>query len=334
MANRATRPTTRADVARLAGVSTAVVSYVVNDGPRGVSAETRARVLRAIDQLGYRPNPSARALKTGSTGLIGVVVPEVVNAYYAEFIETIDNIAQSRGSAVLLGITHEEARRESDLVPSLVDRGVDSLIFNCYLRDERLYRLDQPRIPRVLIDRAMPVPGLTTVGADFSEGARLATEHLADHGHHRIGFIGGPLAPPHLDMRRQAWDDVLRERGLPRIPPSVTSWNREGGHRGARELLGLEDPPTAIFAASDFIAVGAMLAIRELGLRIPEDIALVSFDGTAESAYTWPALTTVRQPFAEMAQEALERLSEPEVEVSHTVFPMDLVVRASCGCHT
>ena len=99
MANRATRPTTRADVARLAGVSTAVVSYVVNDGPRGVSAETRARVLRAIDQLGYRPNPSARALKTGSTGLIGVVVPEVVNAYYAEFIETIDNIAQSRGSA-------------------------------------------------------------------------------------------------------------------------------------------------------------------------------------------------------------------------------------------
>lgn len=332
MATAGTRPTTRADVARLAGVSTAVVSYVVNDGPRGVSADTRRRVLQAIEQLGYRPNPNARALKTGSTGMIGVVVPEILNAYYAEFVETIDSMAQARGSAVLLGITHQDAAREAALVPSLVDRGVDGLIFNCYLGDERLYRLGQPRIPRVLIDRAMPAAGLITVGADFTAGARTATGHLADHGHRRIAFIGGPEPPPQYDLRRQAWDDVLRERGLPRVPPAITSWNREGGYRGAVELLDLPEPPTAIFAGSDFIAVGAVLAIHERGLRIPEDIAIVSFDGTAESAYSWPALTTMRQPFADMARTAIETLAAPAEESSHTVFPMELIVRSSCGC--
>lgn len=326
------RPTTRADVARLAGVSTAVVSYVVNDGPRGVSAETRQRVLHAIDQLGYRPNANARALKTGSTGMIGVIVPEILNSYYAEFIEAIDQAAQTRGSSLLLGITHEDPAREADLVPSLVDRGVDSLIFNCRITDERLYRVGLPQTPRVLVDRVLPASGLATVGADFTEGARLATIHLVGHGHRRIGYIGGPLFLPQVDLRRHAWGDVLRERGLPPLPPAITSWNREGGYLGANQLLDLPEPPTAIFAASDFIAVGAMHALRERGLRIPEDIAMVSFDGTAESAFSWPPMTTVRQPFAEMARTAVEQLSHPLDEVTHTVFPMELIVRASCGC--
>lgn len=327
------RPTTRADVARLAGVSTAVVSYVVNDGPRPVSAETRQRVLQAIDQLGYRPNANARALKTRSTGLIGVVVPEVLNAYYAEFVEAINAAAQTQGSSLLLGITHDDPDTETNLVPSLVDRGVDSLIFNCHLADERLYRLGMPHISRVLVDRAFPASGLTTVGADFTAGAHVATSHLADHGHQRIGYIGGPVLAPQIDLRRHAWADVLRERGLPALPPAITSWDREGGYQGANDLLDLPEPPTAIFAGSDFIAVGAMHAVRERGLRIPEDIAVASFDGTAESAYSWPALTTVRQPFEEMARTAVEKLTHSLDEPTHTVFPMELIVRASCGCH-
>ncbi|MCI1787618.1 MAG: LacI family transcriptional regulator [Actinomyces sp.] len=330
MATGDDRPATRSDVARLAGVSTAVVSYVVNDGPRGVSEATRRRVLRAIRQLGYRPNPNARALKVGSTGLVGVVVPEVLNTYYAEFIDAIDTIARSRGSAVLPGITHEDSGLEADLVPFLVDRGVDSLIFICYLQNEELYRLGLPRIPRVLVDRSLPVPGLATVGADFTGGTRIAVSHLADHGHRRIGYIGGPL--PAIDLRRQAWDDVLRERELPRTPPAITSWDREGGYNGARILLNSGDPPTAIFAASDLIGVGALRAIRELGLSVPDDVALISFDGTAESTFSWPPLTTVRQPFTEMARQALDTLAHPDGEATHTLFPMSLIVRSSCGC--
>lgn len=326
----AQRPTTRADVARLAGVSTAVVSYVVNDGPRGVSEETRTRVRQAIEQLNYRPNPSARALKTGLTGLIGVVIPEVLNAYFAEFIEAIDTAARSQGRSLLLGITHDDPSREATLIPSLVDRGVDGLIFNCYLTDERLYRFGLPRVPRILVDRAVPATGLSTVGADSAEGARIITTHLADHGHRRIGYIGGP--PPQVELRQQAWGDVLRERGLPHIPPSITSWDRQGGYRGVLDLLDGPEPPSAVFAASDFIAVGAMHAIHERGLRIPEDIAIASFDGTAESAFSWPALTTVRQPFAEMSHAAVTALSLTSEELTHTTFPMELVVRASCGC--
>jgi Transcriptional regulators len=334
MVAQPSRPTTRADVARLAGVSTAVVSYVVNDGPRGVSTETRQRVLRAIGQLGYRPNANARALKTGSSGLIGVVVPEILNSYYAEFVEAIDVAAQARGSSLLLGITHEDPAREADLIPSLVDRGVDSMIFNCRIADEDLYRVGLPQTPRVLVDRVLPASGLTTVGADFTGGARVATTHLAEHGHQRIAYIGGPLFPPQIDLRRQAWSDILQERGLPPLPPAITSWDREGGYRGAIQLLDLPTPPTAIFAASDFIAVGAMHALRERGARIPDDVAVVSFDGTAESAFSWPALTTVRQPFEAMARTAVERLARPFDDVTHTLFPMELIVRTSCGCHS
>ncbi len=213
-----------------------------------------------------------------------------------------------------------------------MDRGVDSLIFNCRLSNENLYRFGMPQTPRALVDRVLPASGLTTVGADFTEGARTATMHLVGHGHRRIAYMGGPLFLPHIDLRRQAWDDVIHELGLPRIPPAITAWNREGGYRAALDLLERADPPTAIFAASDFMAIGALRAIHKRGLRIPEDIAVVSFDGTAESSFSWPPLTTVRQPFEEMARKAVDTLADTPEEVGHTVFPMELIVRESCGC--
>lgn len=332
MSPKPVRPANRADVARLAGVSTTVVSYVINDGPRRVSAGTRRRVQDAIDRLGYRPNANARALKTGETGLIGLVVPEVVNAYFAEFIEALDRAAQVRGSSILLGITHEQAGKEARTVRSLVDRGVDSLIFQVDFADQQLYRAGGDRLPRVLLDRSEPAFGVATVGADSAAGARAAVEHLIGHGHSRIGYIGAPMAGRKVDLRRVVWDEVLGEHGLARVAPALTGWSREGGYRGAKQLMALDDPPTAIFAGSDFIGVGALHALHELGLDVPGDVAVISFDGTAESAYSWPPLTVVRQPFEKMASRALEVLAEPGETPGASVFPMTLIVRGSCGC--
>ncbi|AXE40125.1 LacI family DNA-binding transcriptional regulator [Acidipropionibacterium virtanenii] len=332
MSVKPARPATRTDVARLAGVSTTVVSYVINDGPRRVTSRTRQRVLDAIERLGYRPNANARALKTGETGLIGMVVPEVVNAYFAEFIQALDRAAQTMGSSILLGITYEEAGREERAVRSLVDRGVDSLIYQVDLADQRLYQLGGGDLPRVLLDRSDVVPGMATVGADTEAGARAAVEHLVSHGHERIGYVGSPMAGRKVDLRRVVWDEVLREHGLPGVPPALTSWNREGGYRGARELMASDEPPTAIFAGSDLIGVGVLRALHELGMDVPGDVAVVSFDGTAESAYSWPPLTAVRQPFEEMARRALEVLSERGEAPGSSVFPMQLIVRGSCGC--
>ncbi len=325
-------PATRTDVARLAGVSTAVVSYVVNDGPRKVAPKTRTRVLRAIRDLDYHPNPSARALKTGSTGLIGVVVPEVLNTYFAEFVDAVDSACHARGSNILLGITHEDAALEGEIIASLISRGVDGIVFNCRLANSDLYHSGDPRIPRVLLDRATPVSDLPVVGSDLEAGARLATEHLADHGHSRIGFIGGPLPAPRTDFRRKAWREVLFERGLPEIAPAITSWDRDGGYRGVLELFSRPEPPTGIFAASDLISVGALRALHEAGRRIPQDVAIISFDGTAESAYSWPPLTTVRQPFERMAATAVSVLLSPLDAPTQVLYPPTLLIRGSCGC--
>lgn len=332
MASHPHRQTTRADVARLAGVSTAVVSYVINGGPRGVSPEARAKVELAIEQLGYRPNPSARALKTGSTGLVGVVVPEVLNSFFGEFIEALDEAARARGSSIMLGITHDLAERESGLVWSLIDRGVDSVVFAGYLHDERLYRAGGDKVTRVLLDRSFSSAGLETIGSDAAEGTRTIVSHLADHGHRRIGFIGAPLPRVSVDLRQAAWMQILRERHLDAIDPVMTSWNRHGGYEGMRSLLALDEPPTAVFAASDFIAIGALHALHEVGLRVPEDVAVVSFDGTMESQYSWPPLTTVRHPYARIAESALDILSGPQRETRHLSIPMDLIIRNSCGC--
>lgn len=333
MADRQDRATTRIDVARLAGVSTAVVSYVVNNGPRGVSAETKERVLHAIRTLNYRPNPNARALKTGLTGLIGVVSSDITNPHYAEFVEAIDSAAGARGSSLMLGISHGDRSGEAGIIRSLLDRGIDGLLLiNCRLSDDELGEVGAADKPCVLMDRSQPTTRFPSVGADLTGGARLAVEHLADHGHQRIAYVGGPLVAPQVDHRRHTYEAVLRERGLPHLEPAITEWSRDGGYEAARRLLEQPDPPTAVFAGSDLTAIGVLNGIRDAGRRVPQDVAVASLDGTSESAYVTPALTTVRQPLDLMAKTAVDILANPASAELQTSFPIELIVRESCGC--
>lgn len=335
MTDHQDRATTRADVARLAGVSTAVVSYVVNDGPRGVSAATREKVLRAIRQLNYRPNASARALKTGSTDTIGVVVSDITNPHYAEFVEALDSAAGASGRSLMLGISHGDSRGEDDLIRDLTNRGIDGLVLiNCRLSDDRLRTIGAVDKPCVLVDRSLPGSMLPTVSADLEGGARLAIEHLADHGHHRIVYVSGPLLDTQIDHRAIAYEAVLRERGLPRLSPVVTAWSRDGGYAAATDMLSWDEPPTAVFAGSDLIAIGVLNAAHDLGVTVPDDLAVIGLDGTMESAYVTPALTTVRQPLDLMAKEALDVLTHPGTHARVATFPVELIERGSCGRHS
>lgn len=326
------RAATRADVARLAGVSVAVVSYVVNNGPRPVARKTRQRVLDAIDQLNYRPNPSARALKRGTTHMFGLMVTDVTNPFYAEYIDALDEASTAIDRFLVLSVTRDVPEHEAQAVASLVDQGVDGLIFLCHVEDQRLYAAGGARMARVMLDRNTPMDGYNSVGADSEEGAALGTRHLIDHGHRNIGLITGALQRRNDDLRAVGWAREIARAGLPLTEPVVTTWSREGGYEGAQRLLGRDDPPTAILAGSDLIAIGVLQAAHEAGLDIPRDLAVVSFDGTSESAFSWPPLTTVRQPFEQMAQAAVQVLLSRPAMPRHQSFPMELIVRESCGC--
>lgn len=326
------RPTTRSDVARLAGVSTAVVSYVVNGGPRGVAPDTRERVLRAIEVLNYRPNSSARALKRGATHLLGVVAPDIENPFYAEFVSAIDAAAYGNDRSVLLALTYKDPDREFSSITNLVDRGVDALIMLAYLQDKKSYAIAESWVPRVMIHEAAVDHSFPIVGPDLRQGTEVATRHLIEHGHTRIAYVGGEMFHPRVDYRRMTWASVLNKEGLPTTYEVRTSWDRQGGAEATHDLLSLANPPTAILAGSDLIAVGALQAIHALGLDCPRDVAVITIDGTSESQFSWPALTAVRQPFEVVAKTALETLLSPSSYPDSQIFPMELIIRNSCGC--
>ena len=328
------RPVTRNDVARYAGVSTAVVSYVINDGPKPVAAATAARVRRAIEVLDYRPNLSARALRSGSTRMLALVVSDISNPFFADYALRVQAEAGARGYAVLMANAHGDPAVESQIIDDLIDRQADGLILaSVGVSPERARRIRQFGLATVVIDAASPVPELASVGCDVAEGSRMVVEHLiAVHGHERVAMVIGQGVPG-ADQREQGWLAATRAAGLPDGPITRRPFTREGGYEGALFLLATGDPPRAIFASSDLQAVGVLRAIQASGLQVPQDVAVVGFDGTKESEFASPPLTVARQPVREMALSAVDSvLSATTSSESRQTFPMSLVVRESCGC--
>ena len=305
------RRVTRADVARAAGVSTAVVSYVMNGGPRPVAPETAARVRAAMDDLGYRPNHAARTLNLGTTRTIGLVLQDTLNPYFAEFAGEIDRAARERGFGVLTAESHGDRDAERRLLSDLSDRQVDTVLLDC----------------------AGPVAGHHTIGPDAASGARAAVAHLAQvHGRRRIGMVIGPdgLASP--DPRLAGWRSETEARGVTPGALAVDDWSNAGGYRAARRLLDTGSLPDALFVGSDAQAIGVLRALLEAGIDIPRACPIVSFDGTGAGDFTWPALTSARQPVREMADLALALVAHPDPDPRHHASPVDLVIRESCGC--
>lgn len=321
---------TRADVARLAGVSTAVVSYVLNNGPRPVAAETAERVREAMDLLGYRPNASARALRRGTTDTLGLVVADALNPYFVEYTAELVKAAAERGKRILIGDTDDDVEVEAAIVDDLVSRQVDGLLFTRFDISPAFYSLG---VPIVLIDCPGPIPGRRTVGSDAAGAAEMLVNHLLRHGRRRIGMIVGDSGYGDPDPREQGWRRALRAAGLPDGAIVRVPWSREGGYAGAAALLAADPHLDAVFASNDVQGVGLVRALHERGVRIPEDVAVVAFDGTKESEFCWPPLTVARQPLPQLAATAIQLLGEPQPDRGvHRQFQTELVRRGSCGC--
>lgn len=330
--------TTRDDVARLAGTSTAVVSYVLNDGPRPVSAATRARVLEAVEQLGYRPNGVARSLRARNTRALGLIVPDSSNPYFALIARAIEDAAYARGYAVLIGNAMDDATRELTYVRTFVDRRVDGILYIPTGGGESVAELTRAGVPTVMLDRIDSALEASSVTPDNVGGAVLATEHLIEHGHRRIACLGGPVDLWPAQERRRGWATAMRTAGLT-APKSLVghgAFGIEAGYRAALRLLRKRSRPTALFASADDQAIGALRAAHEIKLRVPADLAIVSFDGITEAAFTVPSLSCVRQPIRDISDRAvtllLDRVADPTADLVHDQLPVELTPGGSCGC--
>ncbi|GAA2156808.1 LacI family transcriptional regulator [Humibacillus xanthopallidus] len=326
------RNVTLADVGRHAGVSSAVVSYVVNNGPRPVAPETADRVREAIAFLGYRPNTTARALSTGSTGILGVVHPGTANPFFGEYNDVIYETATRAGIALLTATSAGSAKTERGLIEALAGRNVDGIISMTSMNRHDVARLRDPGIPLLFVNCPFAVPGFHTIGPDAVDGSRRVVGHLLDDHHHaQVALIAGDTGASEPEERESGWRDAHRMRGLEPGPVVRTTFTADGGYEAAQRLLDQPSPASAVFVTSDLQALGVLHAIHSRSLRVPEDIAVVSFDGISEAAHTWPPLTVVRQPLRAMAQVALDNVLSG-TEPAHTLVPTELVIRRSCGC--
>lgn len=344
---------TRQEVAALAGTSPAVVSYVLNGGPRSVAPATRERVLAAVKQLDYRPNALARSLRMSHTMTLGLVVPDSANPFFAELARGLENRAWAGGYTLLVGNAGDDAEREAGYIHTFLDRQVDGLML-VPAHGDRPWRDELARtgVPCVVFDRELEGAGVSQVLVDNRGGAVEATRHLLAHGRRRIGCIAGPLGIHPTVDRVAGWRAALEEAGLRAGSGSVgrTGWEalpdaapllhgafgRRAGYLAGRALLGADRKVDALFTTSDEQALGVIRAAAELGRRIPEDLSLVSFDGIAGCNYTTPSLSTMSQPFDELSRVGYERLTarmrDPDQEPTRDVLPVRLAPRRSCGC--
>src|SRR5215210_4209409 len=315
------RHATLADIAASAGVTPMTVSRVVN-GNGYVSAETRERVLSAVSALNYRRNSLARGLKRQRTDTIGLVLGDIANPFAAELARAVREVMTGRGYNVFICVSEHSAREDIAAFESLADHRVDGVIVATRankLGNDRLAEMIEGGIPIVLIGRDFHHPNADLIAADNLRGGYDATAHLISLGHKNIGFIG--VTPTSgVGLRRyHGYLEAMREHGLKVDERVIVGRADDGdqwpgystesmGYEGMKKLLSLRKRPTAVFARNDFTAVGAMSAVKEAGLKIPDDIAIVGYDDVPLAAHTTPPLTTVRQPTREQGKTAAEFL--------------------------
>lgn len=332
--NKPTSKPTRRDVAKLAQVSTAVVSYVVNNGPRPVAPQTRARVKQAIAELGYYPNESARNLSRQSSLTIGLVIPSISNVVYAEIAEGLDGVCSENGYQLLILDSHASTEREKELVNLLLSKQVDGVVMQPIQEPTSLIEpLKAAGIPTVLIDQQIADTHCITLN-DF-KGGQLATEHLLSLGHTRIAIIRGKDRHGLSQRRYEAYHTSLRAAGLSVDEALVeeASSSHQSGLEAMGRLLALEHAPTAVFTHNDVIALGAMRAIYRAGLSIPRDLSIVGYDDINSAAFYNPPLTTIRFAKHKIGEEA-GKFILASLEPAHTSFrtlsiDVELVIRSS-----
>lgn len=329
------------DVARAAGVSTATVSRVLST-PERVTEATRVKVTRAVEALGYAPNMAAKMLRTLRTEKILVTVPDISNPFFSQVIRGVEEAAQAAGYSVLLGDTRHEAEREERYGEMLRRKEADGLIFLGHRLPDVLAEMVRalgPRAPIVNGCEFSPDLGVASAHIDNERAAAEAMAHLYDLGHRRVGVITGPLGSPISRDRLAGVVAAAKARGLsPDLAIEAGDFSVESGVRQTLALLKAEPGLTGLFCFSDEMAMGALDALRQRGLRCPQDVSVVGFDDIRFAKHLTPALTTVAQPMEELGRETVRLLLDVIAGRSETLqqatLPHRLVVRDSTAART
>lgn len=341
----ASRRVTIREVAREAGVSTQTVSRVLNHRP-DVGPETRQRVQRVIDRLGYRPSNIARSLVQGRTFTLGVVGWGLEYFGPSHTLSGIEQEASELGYVLLLSLIRQPGNTDvGPLLHDVLARQVDGIVWAVpEIGSNRDWiRKENSRLPVPVVLLSMrPQPNLSVVTVDNRSGGRMATRHLLDVGYQNVGLITGPLAWWEARQRQSGWQDALEEAGIAIEDNLVVEgdWQAASGERGLHRLLEQRPDVDAVFVSNDQMALGALQAARKLGVRVPEDVALVGFDDVPESVYFHPPLSTVRQDMVELGRCAVRELGrtieatqqgEADVEPNTILLKPELIVRESSG---
>jgi DNA-binding LacI/PurR family transcriptional regulator len=334
------RPTLR-QISQIAGVSPSTVSRILSgaDFRVPIAADTRERVLRVVAEVGYTPNPLARALRGARSKLLGLIVRDVSDPFFALAIEAITGAAHQRAYGLVLGNARYRASEAVALQEALATWHCQALILLGDMRDQPMLmnQLLRTELPVVGLCMGSRAPRMPVINVDNAAGTRAALELLHQLGHRRIAFVRGSYIFGDGRERQMAYRAYMRERRLPLPREYVQASDNDlaGGFNAARALLGLPHPPSAIYAASDKLALGVLKAAATCGVRVPEDLSVVGFDDIPMGAYVTPALTTVRQPVEQMAklavETALKLVNGAAADVARRTVAPTLVERESCG---
>jgi DNA-binding LacI/PurR family transcriptional regulator len=327
-------------VAQRAKVSTATVSRTMN-GSTKVSPKTAERVRNAIEALNFYPDTNARALGSGRSNLFGLIISDITNPFFPELVKAFEDVVVAHGREVLIANTNYDPERMAICVRRMLQRRVDGVAIMTSEMDEHLIGdFSRRHIPLVFLDSAVPGPGVSCVRIDYTAGIEVAVNHLIELGHNRIAFISGPMQLGSALMRYRAFMESKVRDHLSDDPDLIQEGNHrvDGGHDAMQRILASNARPTAVLASNDLTAIGAMGAIAEAGLRVPEDISVIGYDDIQLSAFTMPPLTTVMLPRVEIAKAAFKALHAarvadelvPQMGKEHLVRPT-FVLRKSTG---
>ncbi|ARK28827.1 LacI family DNA-binding transcriptional regulator [Halalkalibacter krulwichiae] len=327
---------TISDVAKLSGLSKTTVSRVINNHPY-VSEKKRELVLKAMKELGYTPNPSARRLRGQLTTTLGVIVPRIVNPFFAHLINSIEQAAYKKGYQVLICQSYEDKQKELAFLDLLKTKQVDGIIMTSIENDWAVIESYNEYGPIMLCNDYVNQKEVPMIRLDQSKGAYTGANHLIERGHQKIAYCTGGLFDEEGKGkdRNQGFQRALSEAGI-KIDPKwifIDQHTIEDGKHVLRQILEMKDRPTAIFTGSDEVAGGIILEAKDHGLTIPNDLAVIGFDDQPIAEIVDPKLTTIRQPVDQMGEKSIETmiqmLENPEMEIKNYELPIELIVRQS-----
>ena len=324
-------------IAKEAGVSIATVSRAFNNHPR-ISPETKEKIFQIAEAMGYQPSASARSLATSETQTIALVLPQISGPFYSELIRGAESITKEQQYHLLIYTSQDLDERDPFL--SLLPTRVDGMVLGAYFSTgQYLQMLARQGIPHIILGEPDHGLEITTINPENQEGAYRLTKHLIEeHDLRDIAFIRGPENRSHSLDRLLGYQKALREHGITPHEEWVVlgDFTESSGYDCARQLLQQNNPPKAIFASNDLMAIGAMAAASQHGLSVPGDLAIVGFDDVPSARYLQPPLTTVSVETFEQGRQAIEqllvRIADPRIPHQQLTFPAPVVVRRSCGC--